>query len=100
MKQIKIWLDDLRPSPVGWVWVKTAEDAIRYIMTGQILKLSLDHDLGAKKNGGDVLRWLEEQVFAHNFSPPIVEIHTMNNVARSWMIKIAGKINSRQAGEI
>ena len=99
---IKVWLDDVRPSPVGWIWVKSADDAIKLVATGEVLALSLDHDLGdvKTKSGGDVLRWLEEQVFDRRFAPPIVEIHTMNPVARSWMLKVARKINERQSGEI
>lgn len=97
----KLWLDDERQPPEGWVWVKTAKEAMRAIATGEILIVSLDHDLGKpKENGGDVLRWIEEQVFVNNFWPPLIEIHTQNPVARNWMIRVARKINSRTSGEI
>ncbi len=101
MKEIKLWLDDLRPSPEGWVWVKTTREAMQIIINGGVLIISLDHDLGpVKETGGDVLRLLEEQVFAKGFWGPMIEIHTMNPVARSWMLKVARKINARIAGEI
>lgn len=101
MNKINVWLDDERDPGKEWVWVKTAHEAMRLVATGEVIRLSLDHDLGSPKhNGGDVLRWLEEQVFARDFYPPQVEIHTMNPVARSWMLKVARKINARLAGEL
>jgi len=30
---MKIWLDDIRPAPEGWVWCKTAEVVIERLMT-------------------------------------------------------------------
>lgn len=98
---IRLWLDDERNPPTGWVWVKTAKEAMRVITSGKVLVVSLDHDLGLPlENGGDVLRWLEEQVFVNGFWPPLIEIHTMNPVARSWMLKVARKINARTSGEL
>lgn len=43
---MKLWLDDIRPAPEGWLWVKTAEDAIQVLETGLVTQASLDHDLG------------------------------------------------------
>ena len=48
---MKLWLDDVR-DPVqftgqtDWTWIKTAEQAIALIATGQVTEVSLDHDLG------------------------------------------------------
>lgn len=98
---MKLWLDDERPSPEGWVWVKTADAAMRVITSNKVVVISLDHDLGLqKKNGGDVLRWLEEQVFVNNYFAPVIQIHTQNPVARNWMLQVARKINGRTAGEL
>lgn len=44
---VKLYLDDLRPVPDGWLLVKTAQDAIRVLEKGHVEHLSLDHDLGA-----------------------------------------------------
>jgi hypothetical protein len=43
---VKLWLDDNRVAPEGWVWVKTADEAIAALRTGQVVDASLDHDLG------------------------------------------------------
>lgn len=46
---VKLWLDDVRPAPDGWVWVKTVQAAILVVLKhrGEIDEMSLDHDLGA-----------------------------------------------------
>jgi hypothetical protein len=48
---MKLWLDDERPAPEGWTWVKTLEEAKQQLVTGQVEEASLDHDLGLRKIG-------------------------------------------------
>ena len=43
---MKLWLDDVRTPPEGWVWAKTAQEAIDLLLTREIEEISLDHDLG------------------------------------------------------
>jgi hypothetical protein len=43
---VKVWLDDQRAAPEGWVHVRTPEEAIRLLRRGEVEELSLDHDLG------------------------------------------------------
>lgn len=94
---MKVYLDDERTPPNGWVSVRTPVEAIDLLKMGKIKKLSLDHDLGLSGNpestGYDVLTWLEEQVFCNNFIPPkIIIIHTANPVARKRMEQAVRKI--------
>ena len=28
---MKLWIDDVRPAPKDYIWIKTVNDAIRYI---------------------------------------------------------------------
>lgn len=47
--ELRVWLDDLlddRAAPPGWVDVTTAHAAIALIDRGDVIELSLDHDLG------------------------------------------------------
>lgn len=44
---INLWLDDVRPSPIGWVHVYTIEEAKLYLQQEEVDEWSLDHDLGA-----------------------------------------------------
>lgn len=43
---MKLWLDDVRPAPEGWVHVRTAEEAREKLLAGGVVECSLDHDLG------------------------------------------------------
>lgn len=46
--EINLWLDDIRPAPEGWVWVKTVKEAIAEMENEATttVNMSLDHDLG------------------------------------------------------
>lgn len=46
---MRLWLDDIRPAPEGWTWVKTDAEARLYLALGCVEIASLDHDLGACK---------------------------------------------------
>ncbi len=54
---MKIWLDDIRPPPRGYIWVNCSHQAIELLKSEECAHLSLDHDLGndEKGTGYDVL---------------------------------------------
>ncbi len=43
---IDLYLDDIRPLPTGWTLARSAEEARDLILTGEVDRASLDHDLG------------------------------------------------------
>jgi hypothetical protein len=95
MKHLKVYLDDTRVQPAGWVLVKTPQQCIELLKLGSVLSLSLDHDLGDDKGigtGYDVLLWLEEQVAVNEFVPPELNIHSANISARKRMEQAIDKI--------
>ena len=60
---VDLWLDDMRPAPIGWIWVKTVEEAKPYLLDIGVRMASLDHDLGACSDclkGRSPEQWLEE----------------------------------------
>jgi hypothetical protein len=73
---MKIYLDDIRTEPEGWVRVKTAQETIELLKSNKVTELSLDHDLGDDKNGTgyDVILWIEQEVYQNNYIPPIIKI--------------------------
>ena len=86
---LNIWLDDIRPAPGGYVWVKSVNQAKRVIIAAEILceeifELNLDHDLGDYAcDGGDAIclvRWLAETERYY-----FIKLHTMNPVGRENM---------------
>lgn len=86
-QRVKVYLDDLRPTPEGWIGVRWPEEVIELLKTGNVSEISLDHDLGDDEHGtgNDVITWIEEQVFLHDFVPPKISLHTDNASARKKM---------------
>ena len=109
---MKLWLDDVRPAPEGYVWCKSVNEAESAILAyemyidgsldeldfewldyigandaGTIELLDLDHDLGDyAKFGGDgvkLLDWLEET--GRNYP---IRIHSANPVGVANMRRI------------
>jgi len=82
--KMKVWLDDIRPPPKGWVWVTNPQEAIRLLNLGTITDLSLDHDLSLPEpnNGYMVVCWLEKETFINpKFELPKINIHTASPIA-------------------
>ena len=91
---MKVWLDDERPAPDGWVRVLWPDEAIALLETGEVTHISLDHDLGDddRGTGYDVVLWIEEAVATRGFVPPAIAIHTANPSARRKMLAGVTKI--------
>ena len=43
---VKLWHDDVRPAPKGWVWARTNQEAMDVLVCGNVSHISLDHDMG------------------------------------------------------
>ncbi|MDM5178662.1 hypothetical protein PO883_15795 [Massilia sp. DJPM01] len=84
---MKVYLDDERATPDGWVRVYWPDEAIALLAGGAVTHLSLDHDLGddARGTGYDVVLWIEEQVFTAGFRLPAMRVHSANASAREKM---------------
>ena len=100
MQRVKIWVDDIRPAPEGYLRVFSVNEAINMISTAEkqgstIDLIDLDHDAGDYfVDGGDyikVLDWLEE---THRDYP--IRLHSMNPVGVQNMRAIIKKNNWRE----
>jgi len=94
---MKVYLDDERATPDGWLRVYWPEEAIELLKTGKVEEISLDHDLGDDERGTgyDVVLWIEEAVFTRGFEPPKTRVHSANSSARFKMELGIKKINSK-----
>ncbi|MGE0709428.1 MAG: cyclic-phosphate processing receiver domain-containing protein [Planctomycetota bacterium] len=83
----KLWLDDLRPAPAGWVWVKSAWDAIDALRAGGVVEISLDHDLAGPEDGTgyDVVEWIAAEAFHGRLAPLRWATHTANPLGAERM---------------
>lgn len=85
---VKVYLDDERLTPEGWVRAWWPEEAIVLLQTGEVTDISLDHDLGddTRGTGYDVIRWIEEAVALNRFTPPNIIVHSANPAGRQRMM--------------
>jgi hypothetical protein len=93
---MKVFLDDERQTPPGWVRTYWPDETIALLKTGQVQELSLDHDLGDDERGTgyDVVLWIEEAVALHGFRPPRMTVHSAN---ASAVMKMRAGIRSIEA---
>ena len=96
---MKLWVDDIRPAPEGYVWCRSVNAAKERILrysdfldydnqrTDCIELINIDHDAGDFAfDGGDYIKlldWLEE----NGYNYPI-HIHSMNPVGVENMRRI------------
>ena len=101
---LKLWLDDCRPAPEGYVWLKSVNDAktvildqereFAYLFRRDVYKpdylitlIDIDHDAGDFANdGGDYIKlldWLEET--GRDYP---IHIHSANSVGVTNMRRI------------
>lgn len=98
---MKIWLDDVRVAPDGYVWCKSVNQCKNLILDAEargetIEILDCDHDLGEYfPDGGDgisLIDWLIERDTLY----PIV-LHTANPVGRANMQRTIDAYYRRKA---
>ena len=90
---MKLWIDDVRTPPDGYIWCKSVNEAIDTISkTDDISLIDIDHDAEDYAcDGGDCIRVLD-YLEMHGYSYPI-RIHSMNSVGVMNMRAIIRKNN-------
>ena len=97
---MRLWLDDKRPAPEGWEWIKEAPHALSLIRTGRVVEASLDHDLGDEPwNGYWLLCQIENDIGlgVANYTIPVFRIHTDNSVGLKNMLAAINSIKRLKA---
>ena len=86
---MKIWMDDLRPAPNGFIWCRSVNEAKQTIIAAvePIELIDCDHDLGDyASDGGDGIKLLDWLAETGQHYP--VRLHTMNPVGRENMQRL------------
>lgn len=96
---VKVWIDDVRPAPEGYKWIKSVNEAIHFLEVGKWYDtyivdiefiIDIDHDAGDyAPEGGDYIRildWMEKEGMSATF-----HIHSMNPVGVQNMRNIIRK---------
>lgn len=102
---MKVFLDDERNTPQGWVRVYSVQELIELMESSgsEIEELSLDHDLGTgMQTGYDFMLWLEREVYEGRITKiPRMDFHTANPFGRKNMeralISIKSKLEEQDA---
>ena len=116
---MKVYLDDIRPCPEGWVLARNYEEAIKLLRPGKVTEISLDHDLGMEvtgkvmmddwdkqillardvevKSGYDVACWIEMAVFGKQIPCPKVYCHSANPPGKKRILQVIAAIERRRA---
>ena len=87
---VRVWLDDARDAPPGWVRAFTPEQVVALLRGGEVEELSLDHDLGLGRGGREprgtrcCCGW---GVAAGRWVAPLpgIAVHSANPVGRARM---------------
>lgn len=93
---MKLWIDDARPAPEGYLWCKSVHyaqdviesfEAVKWAVNNPIELIDIDHDAGDYAiYGGDYIKlldWLEET--GRNYP---IRIHSQNVVGAQNMRRI------------
>lgn len=82
---MKLFLDDVRPCPDGWILARNEREFKEAFNCGQYVKeVSFDNDLGAaEKEGWELINWLRDNIYSGVvLAPKRMYVHSMNPVAR------------------
>lgn len=89
MSTLKLWMDDVRPAPAGWLLARSVREAIQLVKmhTGHGWEsASLDHDLGDfASDGGDGFKFVLWMIEHDRWPENRPSVHSMNPVGRQRM---------------
>src|SRR5262245_26441660 len=81
---MRLWIDDYRAAPEGWLWAKTSADALALLQEhgDRIEEVSFDHDLGGDDTTMPVADWIAKMAWLGRMPPPKWSVHSANPVGR------------------
>lgn len=80
---MKVYLDDTRTPPAGWTGAKDIASAKRYLTSGVVTHLSLDHDLADPAQSGQaLLDWMHD---TNRWPKYVPKVHSGNVAAAQGM---------------
>ena len=93
---MRLWLDDLRKPPFGYVWVKTYDEAVAALALTSFdgcTTISLDHDLAEEHYSGDFSRAksgydIAKFIVENNIKLDYITVHSFNPVGAANMVAL------------
>jgi len=92
--QMKIFLDNMRDAPEGWLAVHWPDDAILLLAQGEVTELSVDHEFGRGLRGtADTLfDWLTTAITTRALPVPKLIVHSSNSTQQARLQARADEI--------
>lgn len=104
---MKLWIDDIREAPVGWIWAKNFIEAVEHIVTGEVEEVSFDHDLGLNEDGTESSTGYTIALFYAELvenetvpKPTTASVHSMNPVGRQRIQGVIDRYLTRNKDEV
>lgn len=95
--QKKLYLDDIRPIPFGFVGVCSYSEFVTFIeQNGLPDFISFDHDLGEEKTGYDCAKMLVEYCLDRQITLPDFAVHSQNPVGKQNIESLLGNFRKQQ----
>lgn len=91
---MRLYVDDTRLCPEGWVLARTYEEALELLSGGKVTHLDLDWNLGQGRDhtGMCILHWLETAIRSRQIPLPEISVHTADAGARRQMLETIQRI--------
>ncbi len=93
---VKLFLDDLRPTPKDFQRVYTYDEFVAFITVHGIpTYISFDHDLGPGKTGYDCAKFLVDYCLDHDITNINFSVHSQNPVGKQNIEGLLNNFNNR-----
>lgn len=93
---LKIWIDDIRSAPDGYIHLKTQAEFEAFLINNpqHIHVLDLDHDLGeGEPTGYDIIKWLHTNL--PDRFPTVVACHSSNPPGKMNILAYAELVHNQ-----
>src|SRR5690606_5639955 len=92
----KLYLDDVRLIPDGYLEVRSYAEVVLYVPAcGFPVFLSFDHDLGLEESGHDCAKWLVNYCLDNDLRLPEFAVHSQNPVRKENIASLLNNFNNK-----
>lgn len=93
----KIYLDDVRTIPEGFIGLRSFTEFITYIEANGLPDfISFDHDLGLQESGYDCAKWLVAYCLDNEMELQDFVVHSQNPVGKQNIASLLSNFRNRK----
>lgn len=92
----RLFLDDLRPIPEGYIGIRSYKEFVTYITDKGLPDfISFDHDLGLEESGYDCAKWLVNYCLDYGSRLPQFHVHSQNPVGKINILSLLNNFKNK-----